>query len=317
MPSYKLIISCHDEHPTILASEHIIYMQTGKANAQYAFKGMIGDDTGENISAKNTKYNELSAQYWAWKNYEKLGSPDYIGFMHYRRHFLFNMEKTSVKKTWLLNSNVFVFPCIDKKYMYYFGEDYIDKYINEYDCLVIYPYDVKNLGKNNIREQYLALPEQNEMFFDVFIECSKRIIPDYKNEIEMIEHGSMQYLCNMFIMRKDLFFQYSKFIFCVLQEIEKSIDTTGFSKQKQRFLGYFGEFLLSIFIFKIKKEKNVRVKEMNASFIISDKYIRNPKFEYLKYYMLSKIFYGNIGKEFMKKKVYYKNIYKYIKHKGD
>lgn len=54
---------------------------------------MIGDDTGDNISHKNSSYNELTAVYWAWKNYDKLGNPDYIGLMHYRRHFIFREAK--------------------------------------------------------------------------------------------------------------------------------------------------------------------------------------------------------------------------------
>lgn len=54
---------------------------------------MIGDDTGDNISALNDSYNEMTALYWAWKNYDKLGNPDYIGLMHYRRHFVLNEGK--------------------------------------------------------------------------------------------------------------------------------------------------------------------------------------------------------------------------------
>ncbi|EAQ58275.1 putative glycosyl transferase [Campylobacter jejuni subsp. jejuni 260.94] len=49
----------------------------------------IGDDTGDNISDKNRFINEFSAIYWAWKNYNQLENPDYIGFMHYRRLFYF------------------------------------------------------------------------------------------------------------------------------------------------------------------------------------------------------------------------------------
>ena len=39
---------------------------------------MIGDDTGDNISDKNREYCELTGIYWIWKNYDKLGNPDYI-----------------------------------------------------------------------------------------------------------------------------------------------------------------------------------------------------------------------------------------------
>ena len=45
--------------------------------------GYIGDNTGDNISAKNANYCELTGLYWAWKNLEA----DYLGLVHYRRHF--------------------------------------------------------------------------------------------------------------------------------------------------------------------------------------------------------------------------------------
>lgn len=47
-----------------------------------------GDDTGDNISKLNPYFCELTAVYWAWKNYEKLGNPEKIGLCHYRRYFM-------------------------------------------------------------------------------------------------------------------------------------------------------------------------------------------------------------------------------------
>jgi len=40
----------------------------------------------ENISEKNSTFNELTLTYWAWKN----SMQDYIGFGHYRRYFVYN-----------------------------------------------------------------------------------------------------------------------------------------------------------------------------------------------------------------------------------
>ena len=57
---------------------------------QWMLDNMIGDDTGDNISELNRYFCELTAIYWAWKNYDKLGNPDYIGLCHYRRLFAEN-----------------------------------------------------------------------------------------------------------------------------------------------------------------------------------------------------------------------------------
>lgn len=312
MISYKIIISCHDEHPILLKSEHIIYVQTGAENAKRIFNGMIQDNIGENISSRNIKYNELTAQYWAWKNFSVIGDPDYIGFMHYRRHFLFDEMCKYPKETWLPNSNVHFFSYISEKYKNKFSDTIVRLCIENNDCIVICPYDVTNLGKKCIKDQYVTLEEQEKSFFDIFIDSAKKIYPEYKREIEMIEYGKVQYLCNMFIMKKELFFRYNEFMFSILEDVEKKIDTSGFSEKKQRFLGYFGEFLLSIFIFKLKNEGQWRIKELHASFLLSDKYIPYPRLKYFQYWILSKITFGKLGKKCMHKKIYYRDICKHI-----
>lgn len=54
--------------------------------------GFTGDNTGDNISAKNPHYCELTALYWAWKNLQA----DYTGLVHYRRYFT-NKEARSIE----------------------------------------------------------------------------------------------------------------------------------------------------------------------------------------------------------------------------
>lgn len=91
MPNVKLLI-CYHKPATLFKDEIFTPIHVGRANArkrfqpedknfQWMLKNMIGDDTGDNISDRNGSYNEMTSLYWAWKNYDKLGDPDYIGLM--------------------------------------------------------------------------------------------------------------------------------------------------------------------------------------------------------------------------------------------
>lgn len=56
--------------------------------------GYLGDDTGEQISALNCYYSELTGFYWIWKNCH---DADYVGTCHYRR-YLINEKNRSIRR---------------------------------------------------------------------------------------------------------------------------------------------------------------------------------------------------------------------------
>ena len=303
--SIKIFISYHDKH-TPIRSKILQPIQTGCANATRIFEGMWRDDDGENISRLNNKYCELTAQYWAWKNYDKIGNPDMIGFMHYRRHFIFDDWKGDPDWQWLETSNVYFVPYLTSEHMRHITDTKISHMLENCDCMLLKPYDVKNLKEKNCRSQYSKIPEQNAHNFDIFIKTAKELYPDYATEIEQLNVGSIQYLCNMFVMRKDLFFEYNEFCFNVLKQVEKQIDASQMSEQASRFLGYFGEFLLSIFIFKLKKRKNIIIKEVNGAFLLNTQFKCFHYINYIKYWALYKLSLGKIRKK-------YKKIYKELR----
>ena len=59
-----------------------LYLPLHLGAAGHADLGLQRDDTGDNISALNPYYSELTGLYWAWRNLDN----DYVGLVHYRRY---------------------------------------------------------------------------------------------------------------------------------------------------------------------------------------------------------------------------------------
>ena len=249
----KIFVTYKDKHK-IIETDIIKPIQTGRAIADEAFEGMIGDDTGENISAENPYYAELSAQYWAWKNYDKIGNPDYIGFMHYRRHFIFNEQYKSEMddKKSQFGYSAYVFKSITDEYLsqIHLDDQHIKETVKDTDIIFIKKANAKYLNCKNGREDfskncYGSHPED----YDKCMQLIEKLHPDYAEEIAELNKGPYRYFYNMFIMKKDEFFEYSQFLFPILDEFKKQVDIKNYSQKASRVLGYMGEFILSLYAF--------------------------------------------------------------------
>ena len=281
----KIFVTYKDKHK-IIETDIIKPIQTGRAIADEAFEGMIGDDTGENISAENPYYAELSAQYWAWKNYDKIGNPDYIGFMHYRRHFIFNEQYKSEMddKKSQFGYSAYVFKSITDEYLsqIHLDDQHIKETVKDTDIIFIKKANAKYLNCKNGREDfskncYGSHPED----YDKCMQLIEKLHPDYAEEIAELNKGPYRYFYNMFIMKKDEFFEYSQFLFPILDEFKKQVDIKNYSQKASRVLGYMGEFILSLYAFKKHKDSTKNIKELYSSFILDTKenVEINPAFE--------------------------------------
>ncbi len=262
----KIFVTYKDKHK-IIETDIIKPIQTGRAIADEIFDGMIGDDTGDNISSKNPRYNELSAQYWVWKHYEEIGDPEYIGFMHYRRHFLFDESKQKPNEKWLENSFAYKYDTITEDYMEFLKSASIEDAIKESDIIVPKIYDYSSTSISNLKKDWSFLPQQKMEHFYLLFDIIKQIFPEYSEIAESVKNGHVKYLCNMFIMKKSIFNEYCNFLYPILSKMDESVDSSMFSAQASRFLGYCGELILTIFLLKKKSEKLFRIKELDISYI--------------------------------------------------
>lgn len=255
-PKIKLLI-CYHKKDVLLQDDILTPIHVGRALArkrvgeddpQYRWlaENMIGDDTGENISEKNASYNELTAVYWAWKNYKVLGDPDYIGLMHYRRHFIFRDSYDVVENVRGIDENYFDRINYSRETMAHLFDDcdYV-AHIGHVDQ--VYKHYTEN---HHIEDLELAVKILKEKY------------PDYAATADAYLKMSYVNLCNMFIMPREMFFAYCAWLFDIVEEFEKQVDLSD----KRLFIS---ERLTGIFI-EQQKRNGKRQKALSATFVQAD-----------------------------------------------
>lgn len=182
--------------------------------------GFKGDNTGNNISKKNPYFCELTGMYWAWKNLKA----DYIGLAHYRRHFKGNTK----------SKNKFEQVLSDKE---------IEKLLKKND--IVLPkkreYYIENLYSHYEHTLHIET-------LDITGEIIKEKYPKYMKEFELLKKRTSAHMFNMFIMKKEIMNDYCEWLFDILFELEKRIDTSKYDSFHARFYGRVSELLLDVWL---------------------------------------------------------------------
>lgn len=185
-------------------------VQVGAAGKD-SIPGFQRDDEGDNISAKNPNYCELTALYWAWKNLDA----GYVGLAHYRRHFAGGGERgivTGDELEALLGKSPVVLPkrrryCIETVEAHYghtFDPAHLDvvrSCLGEYDST--------------------AVP-----FLDAYLA------------------GRSGHVWNMMVMRRDVLDTWCSWLFPLLERVEECIDFEGLTPFERRVTGRLSERLI-------------------------------------------------------------------------
>ncbi len=217
MGTVKIIVATHKQY---WMPDDDMYMPLHVGKAIHDDIGIAGDDTGENISAKNANYCELTGLYWGWKNLEA----DYIGLVHYRRHF----------------SNGQCFG--DKKKRVISKED-IDQKLRIADVLL--PRQRKYWIETNYSQYAHA-------HHAVDLDITRVIIAEKYPECLDAFTASMQkdrgHRFNMMVMKYEIFDKYCTWLFDILFELEKRLDISNYSMNDKRVFGFVGERLLDVWL---------------------------------------------------------------------
>lgn len=214
----KILIIIHKPYPVVRESCYLPIF-VGAAGGKEIPEGTVRDDEGENISAKNGCFCELTGLYWAWKNLEA----DYVGLVHYRRYF---RGKGRGKKT--------------EKIL---REDRLRALLGEHSVLLP---KKRRYFIETLYSHYAHTMSADQL--DITREIIAEREPDYLGAFDAAMHRRSGYLFNMFVMRRDLFDRYCAWLFPILFELERRVDKTDMSEFDLRFCGRVSERLLNVWL---------------------------------------------------------------------
>lgn len=301
MEKIKIFVSYKDRH-TLLKNDIVTPIQSGRAIANEILDEMLGDDTGDNISAQNPRYNELTAQYWVWKHYEEIGNPQWVGFMHYRRQFIFDPNLKHLPFLWLARGKFYYVKKIYKNYINHFAASKILPFLKpDVSCIAFKKLNIKYVSAQLDMKHhfYKGMPYQKKEVFEIFENVIINEFPQYAETFEEFKNQTFMHCCNSFIMPKALFFEYSEFLFGVLARVDKLVDYSTFNTGELRFLGFLGEYLLTIFLFHKSKDPDFKLTELAGTYVSQD--YKRLRRKFVKYRILTKITSGKCQKRYLKK----------------
>lgn len=241
MSNIKIFMCCHK--PFELVPPMCTPIQCGSALHE-KIDGVIHDDSGDNISAKNPEYCELTAHYYAWKNTEA----DYYGFCHYRRFFGFGGRSS---KPYLAGNR------LSGKDIELLGSEQRIKQLVE-SCDLVVPVS-EDMGVT-VRRHYETSQFHYSEDLDLFVDILEKKFPYLKMFADGYLSQTRQYFCNMFVMKKELFFDYCETLFGILTEFDKRKNPHG-DFQSDRTDGFLGEIFTGIYI-NYCRENGARILEL-------------------------------------------------------
>lgn len=233
-------------------------VQVGPKN--YRFPWAFHDDEGENIADLNPRYCELTTQYWAWKNIDA----DYYGFCHYRRYFDFS-DTPHEENPYGEIMDDYIDAAAAKKYG--LDDENIASVVKQYDVITTPFGNLKKIidkhGTPRALWEAAPLLHDDDLKRCYQILCS--MYPDYKQDAQTFFNGNKACFCNMFIMKREIFFDYCEWMFPILEEFDKNTDYSTYSKEALRTPGHLSERLLNIYLLHHKRiGSNWKFKELQC-----------------------------------------------------
>ena len=241
MKNIKIIVATHKKYQ--MPEDQMYFPVQVGAEGKTKIEEYTQDNTGNNISLKNPYFCELTGLYWAWKNLEA----ENIGLVHYRRYFT-NKKKIPKEE--------------NEKFKIVLTQKETEELLKKTD--IILPkkrkYYIENLYSHYEHTMYI---EPLDITRDIIAEKC----PKYLSEFDRLKKRTSAHMFNMFIMKKEKLDEYCTWLFDILFELEKRVDSKKYDSFHARFYGRVSELLLDVWIntngYTYKEVKVISMEKVN------------------------------------------------------
>lgn len=239
-------------------------------------KDIQGDDTGDNISDKRLSFCEFTVQYWAWKNVKA----DYYGLCHYRRYLSFSKRKFKTDEFNMVHEAALM-PTSKKRYGL-LNTSMMEQMISNYDIIVSEYADVRRIPtpkgkKETVNEMWKAYAGEffEQSSLDLMFQLIDKMAPQYSVSAREYFAGNLHRGFNCYILKRELFDRLCEFQFPIMFEVERRLDTTGYTQTMLRTPAFIGEMLYGIFIYHVTTYEQWKVKEVQLVFFSDTDKVKN------------------------------------------
>ena len=220
----QVVVATHKDYAMPADAVYLpVFVGAALAGGAAVPAGFRRDDEGENISARNRSWCELTALYWAWKNVKSAA----VGLVHYRRHFRGRGGAASGAE---ICAALETADAILPKERNYFIETTYSQYVHAHHA------EDLDLTRRILEERH----------------------PGFVAAFDAVMKSTRGHRFNMMVMKRPLFDDYCAWLFDVLFELERRLDISSYSDYDKRVFGFVAERLLDVYV----RAKGVRCAEM-------------------------------------------------------
>lgn len=216
-----------------------IPLHVGKAISSQDL-GFQGDDTGDNISTLNHSFCECTGIYWISKNVDA----EYVGLVHYRRHFAALGHGIEFKGAQIASPDLF------------------PEFERGANMIVAAPLGFLNGVSGtqiSLEENYVGTAIGQDLV--LVREAVEEHQPSYLSAYDFTMRSCQLNAYNMFVGKKSIVDEYADWLFPILFTLEKNIPYQFYETYQKRVFGFIAERLFTVWINKNRGRHKIVTRE--------------------------------------------------------